>query len=377
LPAQWRLALLYAGVFGILGVELPFWPVYLKDKGIGAIELSWLLAVPNLVKLISNPLAGAWADRRRDRKLPLQTLAFIALAATSLFAITSNFWLLLILSLIAGGASAGMIPLTDNLTLTASAALRLDYGRVRLWGSISFIAASAGVGLVLTKAAPPAILWVTLSIMACLFMVTARLLPDVMMPELDGPAPSIAPLFQDKSFPIFVAATSLIMVSHSTLYGFASLHWLKAGLSSDGVGFLWAEGVIAEVILFAAGSWLLRRVTPQLLMLAAGFAGIVRWSLLAVSTDMTVLVFAQALHALTYAACHLGAMTFMHQRVPYALSARAQGVYTAVTMGLVPGLGYLAAGWLYDSMGGGAFWPMAVAAGLSLPLTLFLMKLPK
>jgi len=362
------LALLYGGIFGVLGIQLPFWPVYLQGKGLSDVAIGWLLAAPYLVKIISNPLAGHWVDARGDRKLPLQCLAALALAATFFFLFSNDFAVLLILSLLAGGASAAMIPLADNLTLTASRVLTLDYGRVRLWGSISFIVTSFLVGELLTVARPSSILWCTLLGMALCLAVTIKGLPTLPPTQSQQQSGSLRTLLQGADFPIFIAAASLIQLSHVIYYGFASLHWRGAGLSNGVIGLLWAEGVIVEVMLFAAGSWVLRFVTPQQMMLAAGAAGALRWTVLAFTTNPWILAVFQGLHALTYAACHLGAMQFIHRQVPPASSARAQGVYTAVTSGVVPGLAMLGSGALYHALGGLAFLPMAVAAGLSLPL---------
>ena len=362
------LALLYGGIFGVLGIQLPFWPVYLQGKGLSDVAIGWLLAAPYLVKIISNPLAGHWVDARGDRKLPLQTLAALALVATFFFLFSNDFLPLLILSLLAGGASAALIPMGDNLTLTASRKLSLDYGRVRLWGSISFIFTSFLLGELLTVAPPAAILWTTLCGMALCLLVTVKWLPDLPPAHAEEESGDLRTLLKGANFPIFIAAASLIQLSHVIYYGFATLHWRGAGLSNGLIGLLWAEGVIVEVMLFAAGSWVLRFVTPQQLLFSAGAAGVLRWTILAFTTNPWMLALFQGLHALTYAACHLGAMQFIHRQVPPSSSARAQGVYTAVTSGVVPGLAMLGSGALYQSLGGLAFLPMALAAALSLPL---------
>ena len=36
-----RLALFYAAVFGFVGISLPFWPVWLTDKGLDAFLSDW------------------------------------------------------------------------------------------------------------------------------------------------------------------------------------------------------------------------------------------------------------------------------------------------------------------------------------------------
>jgi PPP family 3-phenylpropionic acid transporter len=143
-------------------------------------------------------------------------------------------------------------------------------------------------------------------------------------------------------------------------YGFGTLHWHNAGLSGSVIGCLWAEGVIAEVVLFAFGSKLIARFGPGRLIACGGIAGAIRWTVLATTTAPLPLAFAQLLHAFTFGASHLGAMHFIMRSIPANISARAQGIYSAVTTGVVPGLAMLVSGQLYQSLGGHAFLVMSL-----------------
>jgi PPP family 3-phenylpropionic acid transporter len=160
-------------------------------------------------------------------------------------------------------------------------------------------------------------------------------------------------------FVLFLAATGLLQASHAVYYGFATLHWRAAGLDEAVIGALWAEGVVAEILLFVASGAFVRRLGPQGLLLLAAVGGMVRWTATAYSTGLGVLFAAQTLHALTFAAAHLAAMHFIARAAPPELSATAQTVYAAVGMGIVFGAAMWAAGGLYAAFGGGAFLAMA------------------
>jgi len=355
-----RFAPFYVGVFGVLGVALPFWPIYLQSKGLGPVAIGWLLAAPYLVKVISNPLAGRWADFSGDRRTPLRWLALSTLLCTLGYFLADAFLPLLVVTVLVGGTSAALIPLSDSLTLKA---LSADYGRVRLWGSLGFVAAAMLSGRLLQNSSPDSILWTTLALMA--YCLPASLL----LPRTPEAAPAASGgTLRGLRFPAFLAATSLLQLSHMIYYGFSAILWRGHGLSDSLIGALWAEGVIAEAIFFANGALVLRFVTPRALLGLSALGGIVRWTLLSATFDPPALAALQALHALTYGACHLGAMQFIHRQVPAELSARAQGIYTASATGLAQGLTMLGAGALFELMGARAFLPMAAASLLSLPL---------
>jgi PPP family 3-phenylpropionic acid transporter len=194
----------------------------------------------------------------------------------------------------------------------------------------------------------------------------------------DGAAPRAAPraafgsLLGNRPFMLFLLTVSLLQASHAVYYGFSALHWQAAGHSVATIGWLWAEGVIAEVLLFAAGAVLIRRFGPLGLVRLAAVGGLVRWSVLAATTELWALVAVQTLHALTFGAAHLAIMHFIARNAPPGLSATAQSVYAALSGGLALGLAMFAAGHLYAAWQGGAYVAMAVlsAAGLLLAWSL-------
>ena len=70
-----RLALFYAAFFAVIGIHLPFWPVWLASRGVTPAEIGVLVAVGVSVKVVGNPL-----------------IAHIAIAAANAAA-SSSYWL--------------------------------------------------------------------------------------------------------------------------------------------------------------------------------------------------------------------------------------------------------------------------------------------
>jgi PPP family 3-phenylpropionic acid transporter len=107
-------------------------------------------------------------------------------------------------------------------------------------------------------------------------------------------------------------------------------------------------------------------------MYISAASGVVRWAILANTTDLTTLFATQWLHGLTFGAAHLAAMHHMLRTVPERMSASAQGLYSGFAIGLVMGLMMLVTGWLYAGYGGEAFYAMTLlsAAGGAVALWL-------
>ena len=166
----------------------------------------------------------------------------------------------------------------------------------------------------------------------------------------------------------------MIQASHSVYYGFGTLNWKAQGYSETVIGLLWAEGVIAEIILFIFGAHLVRRFGPAKLIILGGMAGALRWSLTASAEGLEMLVILQALHAFTFAATHLGAIYFIARRVPQAVSASAMSLYSAMVMGLALGAAMLISGKLFALYGPAAYQAMAAMATLGTIAAVFLVR---
>lgn len=249
----------------------------------------------------------------------------------------------------------------------------MDYGRVRLWGSLTFIATAAGTGYILTDGSADIIYWILLGSLALIIVVTLAL-PATQAPASTETRFAALAVLRVPQFGLFLIATALIQASHSVYYGFGTLNWKAQGYSETVIGLLWAESVIAEIILFAFGARLVRRFGPAKLIVLGGMAGAVRWSVTGTAGGLEVLVVMQVLHAFTFAATHLGAIYFISRRVPQAVSASAQSLYSAVVMGLALGLAMLVSGNLYGLYGAGAYQAMAVMAALGGGAALFLVR---
>jgi PPP family 3-phenylpropionic acid transporter len=259
-----------------------------------------------------------------------------------------------------------MQPLGESLTMLTAKDDQMggfEYGRVRLWGSLAFIATAIVAGKVLTDTTPDAIMVMIFGAVGLMFVVTL-LLPKTRTTKASTRGFPIAPLIRNKAFVLVLVAAALIQSSHAVYYGFGTIHWQKAGISDTVIGMLWAEGVIFEVILFIFGAFILRHTGPIRLIILGGVAGLLRWLGTGLDDSLPVLFVLQALHGLTFGATHLGVIHFISDNVPDDLSATAMSLYSAVAMGLAMGLMVMASGHLYGSFGGKAYFVVAVMSAL-------------
>jgi PPP family 3-phenylpropionic acid transporter len=138
---------------------------------------------------------------------------------------------------------------------------------------------------------------------------------------------------------------------------------------------LWSISVAAEVVVFLLiGPRLVRTLSPAGSIMVAALAGAARWSVAAVTVDVTILLLIQPLHGLTFALLHLACMRLLAQSVPPGLAATAQAIYGVVGVGAASALLTSVSGWLYSRMGPIAFAAMSLLCLAALPLAIKLRQ---
>ena len=176
-------------------------------------------------------------------------------------------------------------------------------------------------------------------------------------------------LFADPVLMAGMVASAIIQASHAMVYSFGTLYWTGLGFTGTQVGVFWAVGVVAEVMMFAVSTRVFRHLHPGGMLALGGGAAVLRWLVFPLVHGSVAVIGLQLLHALTFAACHLGVMRLVVIRVPEASAATAQGLYTTMT-GIGLALVTVACGPLYLWLGASAFAVMAGFGALGAGLVL-------
>jgi MFS transporter, PPP family, 3-phenylpropionic acid transporter len=359
----WRLAVFYAALFVVLGVQLPFLPLWLAAKGLDAVAIGVVLAIPMVVRVLAIPLATRHADRNDALRPAIVIAAAAAALGYGAVGLAPGAAAIMAAFALASAFYTPIMPLLDAYALRGLGHFRRAYGPVRLWGSLAFIAGSFGAGVVLDVIPARDLIWLivaAMAITAAAACALAPLAPAVASSPSTKTASSSAPrLLRDPVFLAVAAAASLVQASHAVYYGFSALDWRAAGLDGAAIGALWALGVVAEIALFAISGRL--SLAPATLLMIGAVGAVIRWGAMALEPAAALLPLLQCLHGLSFGATHLGAIGFIARTAPAALGATAQG-YLAVAQGLVMALAMGVSGLLYARWGGVAYGAMALAA---------------
>ncbi len=358
------LALSYFTYFFSYGIFLPFWGVWLKGEGIAPETIGILLGTGLVARFLGSLLIAPRVKDPSHLVSALRLLALLTLAFAVGFCFGNGWgWLMLV---IAGFNLffSPLVPLTDALAAIWQKQIRMDYGRVRLWGSLAFVIGSALTGQLVAVWGHNAILYSL--IFSVLAMLLGMLLKPSVMPQGEARTHSdtersLWALLKEGPVWRFLLCVTLLQGAHAGYYSFGSIYWQEAGYSASTIGYLWSLGVVAEVIIFASSNVLFRRWNARNLLLLSACCGVLRWSLMAYSTELGWLLLIQILHCGTFTVCHLAAMRFIAARQGQEV-IRLQAVYSALAMGGGIAVMTVIAGFLFEHWQGGVFWVMAAVA---------------
>jgi len=357
-----RVAGLYAGIFVMGGIQLPFFPVWLKAKGLDPQMIGVVLAAPIVARVIAVPLVARVADRREALRAAIVATSFLGVVGYVAVGLADGAVAILIAYALASLALTPVMPLAETYALKGLAARGRAYGPVRLWGSAAFILGTFVAGFAADTIPARDLIWLIAA--ACLLSALTAL---TLVPLPAGAAPARAAalprksLLRDPAFIAVLAAASLIQSSHAVYYGFSALQWRGAGFDGAAIAALWGLGVVAEIVLFAVSGRLPPFFQPTVLIMIGAAGGALRWAAMALDPPALALPWLQLLHAASFGATHLGALGFVARNAPPGQGATAQG-YLAIAVGMTMAAATGLSGWLYGSFGSRAYAAMALAA---------------
>ncbi|MCM5678388.1 MFS transporter [Schlegelella sp. S2-27] len=372
----WRFAALSATYFAFVGYFNPYLPLWLKELGFGTFAIGALVAVQSITRVVA-PYGWGWIcdhTGQRARLLRLSSalacLFALGLLLTPYRVVPSVGYVGAVLFLMFLNTSA-MMPMAEAaMAQHVSSDRGLDvarYGRIRVWGSIGFIVTVVVFGFWfeaqgLRWFAPGAALILLALVIACARLPAER--PAVYGREA---VPSLRPVLARPEVRWFFVSAFFMILGHISLYAFFSLHLDALGYSKRVVGALWAVSVMAEIAWFLwQGRWLGHWPLTTWLALTGVVAALRFGATAAFGASLSVLVVAQATHAVTFAAHHTVCIALINQHFPGRLRGRGQALYTVIGYGIPGVLGGVAGGALSDAAGFAAvFWAAGAVALLA------------
>ncbi|MBE3576819.1 MAG: MFS transporter [Limnochordales bacterium] len=356
-----RFRLFYFLYFTAFGAYTAFMNLHFKRLGLSGAEIGRLSALAPIATLVVPPVVAAWVDLRWQKRRAVAASLLASLVVFSLYLTATSFWPLFVISLLFALVNTPLVPLADSATLDHLAQHGSHYSRVRVFGSIGFAAGAILAGQVQQRlggtSAAGAFLFLYLLAAGMALLVSLTFPAEGSHPALPAGEKPLTPgerfllpwkaILQQKALLSFLFALFLARASSVVYYNFFSIYLNELGVTESGIGVTWAVAIAGEVVLMTLAPFLIRRFGSRNLLLLSIIASAVRWGLYAQVHSHTAVAVAQLLHGFTFATLWVAAVTYVDEQTPSRWRASSQALLAAVSNGLAPALGVLAAGYLY------------------------------
>jgi PPP family 3-phenylpropionic acid transporter len=348
-----KLSALYFVYFALLGLMAPFMGLYLDAQGFNLLEIAQLLSLLMVTKVIAPLLWGGVADYYQNSVFLVRFGAFAAFFTCCGFFIAESFWQHALVIVIFSFFWNAILPQIEVVTLYNLATYKDRYGRIRLWGSVGFIASVVGFGGLFN--------YVGIDYFSRSLFFVAGLIALISLFHFDEPKKvndnnarqgGFVDALKRPEVVLFFIVCFLLQVSHGAYYTYFSIYLDSLSYDSAEIGWLWSLGVIAEVVMFlVVHTWFKRHSLEFIMLLSLSFA-VVRWFFTAeFAENVWVLVLLQCLHAFSFGSMHACAMKFVYQYFQVQYQGRAQALYSSFGFGAGGALGTYVSGIIVSSSG--------------------------
>jgi len=367
----------YATDFAALGVFLQFLPVWLSQvQGFEKGQIAVILSAQTVARTLAGPLWCQWLDRCGDARRVLTVMAAGSLGVTAAFAWAASVSAAWLVAFAFGCLYPPMHAVLDATAVRESERHGFSFGRLRAVGSAAFLVAVLAVGAWIDRIGAVDDVYVILLSLLALTTLAARLAPRSRREPhaADGPPDPWWRLLGSAPVVGVLVCSALIQGSHATFYQLSTVHWSEHGISESTAAALWAEGVLAEVLLLCFARRALEQRRPTTLLVLGGGGAVVRWVVIGATTSVPVLFAVNWLHALSFAATYVGAIRAIERRVPAAQRGTAQGILGAATSGVGMVVCGLSGGFAFEAYGARAYYLMALFAAVGVAVAAWLRR---
>src|SRR5512138_3828477 len=299
-----RLRLFYLLYYGNVGTYLPFFPAYLRGRGFTGEQIGLVQMLPSLLAPAVAISWASFADHRASPERALRLAAGWAALAVLLLPLARAPWQVGAVVLLMSLGDRAVVPLADSITLEwCREHPGASYARIRLWGSIGFIAVSLLVGRALTlRGDRAADLLVPVSVVLCVagYALAARGAPPSSRHVERPGGRDLSDLARDRRLHLLLAASALHWAACAPFHLMFGVFVRDLGLTADVTGIGMGLGVLAEIFVLLAFPRLEARFPLRGLFAVAFLGSALRWALLARTGGAFAVAALQLLHGLTF-----------------------------------------------------------------------------
>ncbi len=354
MSVKMRLGIMMFLQYAIWGAWSPVLSAYLENTlHFNGIQIGVIYSLLPLATIISPFIGGQIADRYFSSEkmiAVLQLIGGVLLIYTSrLSDYNAMMWMLLLYSLL----YAPTLALTNSVAFINMKDSEKEFGQVRVWGTIGWIAA----GLILSGwryigAAPGADTLLLAGIFSLIMGLQSFTLPHT-PPRVDSAKPwaflEALKMLKDKNVLVFTII-AFVVATELMFYYILTAPFLvsdRIGISSNSISAVMVIAQVAEILVLAFTlPWALPKYGIRKVLTVGILAWPLRYIIFAIGTPSWLVIASLALHGFCFVFFFAAAFIYFDTIAPKDIRHSAQSFITLVTYGVGNYVGSLFAGWI-------------------------------
>jgi len=341
--------------FGVMGIFLPYFNLYCHHLGFTSFEIGSLSALRTAITIVFSIVWSIVADRYAWRKPIYVLFNFLSAAIWVFFLYINDFSGMVIVTIFHTIFFAPLIAFIEAFAmdeLGGGGGDKNRYGRIRAWGSVSFILVVFSLGKVSD------LFSINTIVPLILAGYTLQAIFSIPMPKAKARKEQfhagVRELLNARTL-TFLTCSFLMIFSHGTYYGFYSIYLEELGYGPFFIGSTWAVASIAEIVIMINSGRILKYITLENVIFFSCLAASARWCLLWRAVTVAEIMIAQLLHAFTYGTFHVASILYMDRLSTGQTRTLGQAANNAVSYGLGMMAGFMLNGYLYETYGARLF----------------------
>ncbi|MBF0746318.1 MFS transporter [Gemella sp. 19428wG2_WT2a] len=346
------LSLNYFLQFAVQGVFFQYWLVYLTvTKGFTVLEASSIFAMVYIGRFVGGVVLVTSLVNKFDMKISYRILSIGGLLSALLYNFTDSNLTLSIVTLFVGATFFSLSPLTETAASIFLRKENLDYGKVRMFGSASYMLTGLIVGTILAYISKEFIYYILIAlIISHVIFVFIPLPKSLEDSERDEKEPiSFYWIKDDKNAILIILLFFLLQLSHAAYNNYSVLYVESLNLSVKWMlGILISLSIVAEILFFAFSNRISLEINIKNLVTFVCSVAVFRWAILAIFPNIYIFAFTQLLHAITFALAQLSFILLLNKNFSSSKILTMQNLYSSIAFQLSAFIGMYIVGYIWE-----------------------------
>lgn len=354
--------------------------MYCQDIGMSATQIAYIVSFSPLLSIITQPAFGYLADKwKSPRKVSILLMA-ITILTMFIFAISHNFWILLLSSGIAISFMNAITPLTDRIGVSSP----YQFGKIRLWGSLGYAVMAQVSGILYQYISPfsnfmAGILGAILTII-CIYFVNDPKLQEVEKVVDMQPLSTkniVLELIHNRTFFIFMIITFFFWGACSTNFNYLSIFIRSQGGTASQVGTYQLCATLFEIPMILITDYIIKKISFRNIMLFAVSISVINFAWYATLPSVNQIIFVFIFKGFSTVLFTMITVRLVMLLVKEEYVSSAYGIQCMLGKGFGAMIFQLFGGQIIDNIGMSAFYLFLCVGTIIALIFVLLFKLPQ